>query len=150
MYFLLFLPIKLFKNLLLVIESLFITVPPVVVQVSTDPTNLGTLIEGTYIDLVCNSYVNDGVDTDYTVTVQWSRNGTTILNGTDYSISPVTTVSGNYISTLRIEELSTSDDYSLFTCSVIVTPSVSTLITGSDGNDDIIIKVRGLCIPAFE
>ena len=95
---------------------------------------------------MCNSSVNDdGVDTVYTVTVQWSRNGTTIMDGTDYSISPVTTVSGNYISTIRIEELSTSDDYSLFTCSVIVTPSVSTFITGSDGNDDIIIRVRGLC-----
>ena len=99
---------------------------------------------------MCNSSVNDGVDTDYTVTVQWSRNGTTILDGTDYSISSVTTVSGNYISTLRIQKLNTDDDYSLFTCSVIVTPSVSTFVTGSDENDDIIIRVRGLCIPVFE
>ena len=99
---------------------------------------------------MCNGSVNDGVDTDYTVTVQWSRNGTTIMDGPDYSISPVTTVSGNYISTVRIEELDTGYDYALFTCSVIVTPSVSTFITGNDGNDNIIIRVRGLCIPANE
>ncbi len=92
---------------------------------------------------MCNSSVSDGVDTDYTVIIQWSRNGTTIVNGTDYSISPVTAVSENYICNLRIEELYTDDDYSLFTCSVIVTPSVSTFITGNDGNDDIIIRVRG-------
>ena len=67
---------------------------------------------------MCNSSVNDGVDTDYTVTVQWSRNGTTIMDGPDYSISPVTTVSGNYISTVRIEELITDDDYA---CSVFFT-----------------------------
>ena len=121
------------------------SVPPVNVQVSTDPANIGTLIEGTFIDVVCNSTISNGVNTDYTVSVQWTKNGAMIANGTDYSISPVTEVSvNNYISTLRIKELTTGDDS--FMCSVTVTPSVSTFITGNNGNNDIIIRVRGLYI----
>ena len=85
------------------------------------------------------------MNTDYTVSVQWTRNGTMIANGTDYSISPVTQVSvNNYISTVCIGELTTGYDYALFTCSVTVTPSVSTFITGNIGNDDLIVRVRGL------
>ena len=50
----------------------------------------------------------------------------------------------NYISTVYIEELTTDDDYALFMCSVTVTPSESAFITGNIGNDDFIVRVRGL------
>ena len=89
---------------------LFLIVPPPVVQVTTDPDNLDTLIEGTYIDLVCNSSINGGVDTDISVTVVWSEGSDTIANGSGYFISNVKLVSGYYISTVRIEELEVTDD----------------------------------------
>ena len=126
---------------------LFLIVPPPVVQVTTDPDNLGTLIEGTYIDLVCNSSINGGVDTDINATVVWSKDGNTIANGSQYSISNVKLVSGYYISTVRIEELEVTDNIAVFTCTVTATPSISTFITENNGsNDTTIPAVRGLLI----
>ena len=122
---------------------LFLIVPPPVVEVTTDPDNLGTLIEGTYIDLVCNSSINEGVDTDISVTVVWSEGSNTIANGSGYSISNVKLVSGYYISTVRIEELEVT---AVFTCTVTTTPSISTFITGNNGNNDITLSVQGLLI----
>ena len=124
---------------------LFLIVPPPVVQVTTDPDNLDTLIEGTYIDLVCNSSINGGVDTDISVTVVWLKDGNTIANGSEYS-SNVELVSGYYISTARIEELEVTDDNAVYTCTVTATPSISTFITENNGNNDITISVRGLWI----
>ena len=125
---------------------LFLIVPPPVVEVTTDPDNLGTLIEGTYIDLVCNSSINEGVDTDISVTVVWSEGSNIIANGSGYSISNVKLVSGYYISTVRIEELEVTDNNVVFTCTVTATPSISTFITGNNGNNDVTLSVRGLLI----
>ena len=123
---------------------LFLIVPPPVV--TTDPDNLSTLIEGTYIDLVCNNSINEGVDTNISVTVVWSVGGTTIANGSEYSISNVELVSGYYISTVRIEELEVTVNNAVFTCTVTATPLISTFITGNNGNNNITISVQGLLI----
>ena len=120
---------------------LFLIVPPPVVQVTTDPDNLGTLTESTFIDLVCNSSINEGVDTDISVTVVWLKDGNTIADGSEYSISNVELVSGYYISTVRIEELEVADNNAVFTCTVTATLSISTIIIG---NDEIILSVEGL------
>ncbi len=125
---------------------LFLIVPPPIVQVTTDPDNINTLIEGTYIDLVCNSSINEGVDTDIIVTVVWSKDGTTIANGTDYSIGNVTLVSGYYISTVRIEQLLVTDNNAVFNCTVTATPTVSTFITENNGNGGITLSVQGMLI----
>ena len=123
---------------------LFLIVPPPVVQVTTDPDYLGTLIEGTYIDLVCNSSINEGVDTDISVTVVWSKDDNALADGSGYSISNVTLVSGYYISTVRIEELEvTADNNAVLTCTVTATPLISTFITENNGNNNITISVRG-------
>ncbi len=111
------------------LKSFFHAVPPPIVQVTTDPDNINTLIEGTYIDLVCNSSINEGVDTDISVTVVWSKNGTTVANGSEYNISNVELVSGYNISTIRIEELQVTDNNTVFTCTVTATPTISTTIT---------------------
>ena len=110
----------------------------------TDPVIFDPLIERTYIDLLCNMSIHNGVDTDVYVDFVWHKNGTTIINGSDYSISEVELVSSYYISTVRIEELKTSDNNAVFRCSVTTSPSESTFITESDGYDETIIKVRGL------
>ncbi len=125
---------------------LFLIVPPPIVQVTTDPDNINTLIEGTYIDLVCNSSINEGVDTDISVTVVWSKDGATIANGAVYTISNVTLVSGYYISTVRIEELQVTDNNAMFTCTVTATPTISTFITENIGNDGITLSVQGMLI----
>ena len=122
-----------------------LAVPTPEVVVTTDPPNAGTLIEGTYIDLVCTVTINDAVNTDVDVILEWSRNGgSPLMNSSDYSISPVSLISDQYISTIRIEELMTSNNGDTFTCSVSIQPSsLSTYITGSNGDNDITLSVIG-------
>ena len=89
---------------------------------------------------MCNTSIHNGVNSDISVTVEWSRNGVIIANGSDYSISEIKLLSDNYISTVRIEELQTSDNNAVFRCSVTVGKS--------DGNDEISIEVQGALISA--
>ena len=111
-------------------------------MVTTDPPDVGTLVEGTYIDLVCTVTINDAVNTDVNVNIQWSRNGgSPLVNSLDYSISPI---SDQYISTIRIEELTTNDNGTTYSCSVSIQPSsLSNYITATNGNSDITLSVEG-------
>ena len=115
-------------------------------MVTTDPPNAGTLVEGTYIDLVCTVTINDAVNIDVDVNIVWSRNGgSPLMNSSDYSISPILLISDQYISTIRIEELMmTSGNGDTYSCSVSIQPSsLSTYITGTIGDSDITLSVVG-------
>ena len=114
-------------------------------MVTTNPPDVGTLVEGTYIDLVCTVAINDAVDTNVNVSIVWSRNGGSPLsNLSDYSISPVSLVSDQYISTIRIEELMMIDNGATYSCSVSIQPSyLSSYITGSNEDSDIVLSVEG-------
>ena len=114
-------------------------------MVTTDPPDVGTLVEGTYIDLVCTVTINDAVNTDVNVNIEWSRNGgSTLMNSSDYSISPISLISDEYIRTIRIEELMNSDDRAAYSCSVDVQPSsLSVYITGTNGYNNITLSVEG-------
>ena len=114
-------------------------VPSPVVGVTTDPVNPGKLIEGTYVDLVCNVSADESVGTDIDVTAEWSKDGSTLNNGTDYIISEVVESSGYYISTVRIAELTAGD--SVYKCLVRVVPFI--YIAGRSGSSIITISVRG-------
>ena len=107
-------------------------------MVTTDPPDAGTLIEGTYIDLVCTVTINGAVNTDVNVNIEWSRNGDSLMN------SPISPISDQYISTIRIEELMMSDDGATYSCSVSIQPSsLSNYITGTNGDSDITLSVEG-------
>ena len=123
--------------------SQFFLVPPPNVDVMTNPVVSGELIEGTYIDLVCNASINGGVNTDIAVVAEWSKDNTPISSGSDYSISKVVELSGSYISTVRIVELEKSVSNGDHKCSVSVIPNVTTYVTGSNGSNEITIAVRG-------
>ena len=115
-------------------------------MVTTDPPDVvGTLVEGTYIDLVCTVTINDAVDTDVNINIEWYRNGgSPLMNSSDYSISPTSLISNQYISTIRIEELLTSDNGATYSCSVSIQPSsLYNYITGSNGDSDITLSVEG-------
>ena len=111
-------------------------------MVTTDPPNAGTLVEGTYIDLVCTVTINEAVNTEVNVSIEWFRNGgSPLMNSSDYSISPI---SDQYISTIRIEELNLGNDEDIFSCSVSIQPSsLSNYITGSNGDSNITLSVEG-------
>ena len=97
-------------------------------------------MEGTYFDLVCNISFDEAVDTDIDVTAEWSKDGSTLNNETDYIISKVAESSGYYISNLHIAELTAGD--SVYNCSARVVPSAGTYIAGSSGSSNITISVR--------
>ena len=122
-----------------------LVVPTPDVIITTDPPDVGTLVEGTYIDLVCNVTINDAVNTDVDVNIEWFLNGgSPLMNSSDYSISPISLVSDEYISTIRIEELMTSDNGATFSCSVsIQSSSLSNYISGSNRNSSITLNVEG-------
>ena len=115
-------------------------------MVTTDPPNAGTLVEGTYIDLVCTVTINEAVNTDVNVNIEWTRNeGSPLMNSSDdYSISPISLISDQYISTIRIEELNLGNDEDIFSCSVSIQPSsLSNYITATNGDSDITLSVEG-------
>ena len=114
-------------------------------MVTTDPPDVGTLVEGTYIDLVCTVTINDAVNIDVNVNIEWSHNeGFPLVNSSDYSISPISLISDQYIRTIRIEELMKSDDRATYSCSVDVQPSsLSVYITGTNGYNNITLSVEG-------
>ena len=114
-------------------------------MVTTDPPDVGTLVEGTYIDLVCTVTINEAVDTEVDVSIEWFRNGgSALMNSTDHSISPISLISDQYISIIRIEELKLDDDEAIYSCSVSIQPSsLSNYITGNNGDSDITLSVEG-------
>ena len=86
----------------------------------TDPTNPGELIEGTYIDLVCNATLNiEEADSD--INIEWMKDENAIVNGSDFQIiSEQTLVNGSYTSRLHITELKTGVSNGSYRCSVTV------------------------------
>ena len=68
-------------------------VPTPYVTVTTNPPDVGTLVEGTYIDLVCTVTINDAVDTDVNVSIEWSRNGgSPLMNSSAFSIHQISLI----------------------------------------------------------
>ena len=122
-----------------------LVVPTPEVIVTTNPPDVGTLVEGTYIDLVCTVTINDAVNTYVNVNIEWSHNGgSPLINSSDYSISPISLISDQYISTICIEELMTSDNGATYSCSVSIQPSsLFVYITGSNRDSGITLNVDG-------
>ena len=124
-----------------VLYSYMFIVPSPNVSVSTDPD---PLVDGQFLSLVCIANISLPVDISITVTMNWSRNGTALTNGSDFTISQVTNVSYMYTSTLFVSSLSYSDDNNAtYNCSVNVS-STASFITGSNtGSDNVVLSVEG-------
>ena len=125
-------------------------VPQPAVTVSIYPVDPSSLIETTYLDIVCTVNISDAVNTGISVDVEWSRNGgSSLTNSTDYTISSLTMLGSHmYTSTLRIESLSlTRDNGAMYSCTVSVLPSpVSSYITGNENNKSLILNVAGIIL----
>ena len=123
---------------------LIFIVPIPDVLLTTQPLDVDTFVEGTYIDLVCN-ITNEDIGIDINITVNWFRNTTTPLsNSTDYSINTV--IYGiDVISILRIKSLNfPSDDEEVFWCEVTIEPSsVLDFVIGTTVSHYIILSVQG-------
>ena len=121
-----------------------------VVTVSTHPVDPRSLIEATYLDIVCTVNISDAVNTGVSVDVEWSHNGgSPLTNNSDYTISSLTMLTSHmYTSTLRIESLSiTRDNDAMYSCAVSVLPSpVSSYITGNENNYNVILNVAGITL----
>ena len=112
-------------------------------------------MEGQFLDIVCNVNISEAINTGIDVSITWQKNGgSSLTNNTDYTISPLTSVSNMYTSTLRIESLnhdgSDPDDGAVYSCSVTIQPSpVSPFITGNSNSDSIALTVAGMVIVYF-
>ena len=126
--------------------SPLVTQPTVTVfTYSVDPNSL---IEATYLDIVCTVNISDAVNTGVNVDIEWSRNGgSPLTNNSDYTISSLTMLGSHmYTSTLRIESLSIiRDNGAMYSCTVSVLPSpVSSYITGNENNNNVTLNVAGM------
>ena len=89
----------------------------------------GPLYEGTSQTLTCNVSLPDTVDSDVTVTVDWTLNSTTITTSDRVVISAVSSVRSPFISTLRLTPLIMTDA-GQYSCQATAHSS-SQYITGS-------------------
>ena len=125
-------------------------VPQPIVTVSSYPLNTTTLVEATYLDMVCTVNISDAVNTGVSVDVEWSHNGgSPLTNNSDYTISSLTMLGSHmYTSTLRIESLNnTRDNGAMYSCTVSVLPSpVSSYITGNENSNSLTLNVTGIIL----
>ena len=125
-------------------------VPQPVVTISTHNVDPSSLIEATYLDIVCTVNISDAVNIGVSVNVEWSQNGgSPLTNNSDYTISSLTVLGSHmYTSTLRIENLSTTrDNDAIYSCTVSVLPSpVSSYITSNENNNSLILNVAGIVL----
>ena len=121
-----------------------------IVTVSSYPLNTTTLVEATYLDIVCTVNISYAVNTGVSVDVEWSHNGgSPLTNSSDYTINSLTMLGSHmYASTLRIESLSsTRDNGAMYLCTVSVLPSpVSSYITGNENSNSLILNVAGIIL----
>ena len=120
-------------------------VPQPTVTVSTYSVDPSSLIEATYLDIVCTVNISDAVNTQ--VSIEWSRNGGSLTNNSDYTISSLTMLGSHmYTSTLRIESLSnTRDNGAMYSCTVSVLASpLSSFIIGNENKNSLILNVTGI------
>ena len=121
-----------------------------IVTVSSYLLNTSTLVEATYLDMVCTVNISDAVNTGVSVDVEWSHNGSSPLtNSSDYTINSLTMLGSHmYASTLRIESLNnTRDNGAMYSCTVSVLPSpVSSYITGNENSNSLTLNVAGIIL----
>ena len=117
---------------------------------STHPVDPSSLIEATYLDIVCTINISDAVNTGVSVNVEWSHNGgSPLTNNSDYTISSLIMLGSHmYTSTLRIESLiNTRDNGTMYSCTVSVLPSpVSSYITSNENNNSLTLNVTGIIL----
>ena len=121
-----------------------------IVTVSSYPLNTTTLVEATYLDIVCTVNISYAVNTGVSVDVEWFHNGgSPLTNSSDYTINSLTMLGSHmYTSTLRIESLSnTRDNGAMYSCTVSVLPSpVSSYITGNENSNSLTLNVAGIIL----
>ena len=89
----------------------------------------GPLYEGTSQTLTCSVTLPDTVDTDMTVTVDWTLDSTPITSSERVVVSPVSSVRSPFMSTLRLSPLIMTDA-GQYSCQATATSS-SPYITDS-------------------
>ena len=117
---------------------------------STYPVDPSSLIEATYLDIVCTINISDAVNTGVSVNVEWSHNGgSPLTNNSDYTISSLTMLGSHmYTTALRIESLiNTRDNGTMYSCTVSVLSSpVSSYITSNENNNSLTLNVTGIIL----
>ena len=90
----------------------------------------GPLYEGTPQTLTCSVTLPDTVETDVTVTVDWTLDSTPITSSDRVEVSPVSSVRSPFMSTLRLSPLIMTDA-GQYSCQATATSS-SPYIPDSD------------------
>ena len=107
------------------------------------PDYSSQLVEGQYLDIACNANISEYIDDTVTIILNWSRNNTVLSNGTDFTISPLTSDLYQYTSMLHIHSLSyEQDNGAVYKCTVSITTDTPH-VTGSNSENNITLAVAG-------
>ena len=115
-------------------------------MLSTNP-NSSSLLEGTDLMITCLANISSSVNVDTGITFDWSVNGgDNIMNSSKHSIYLVNQLSGSsYQNTLLINQLNSTDNESVYSCTVSIQPTImNDHIIGSSSSKSIVLKINGL------
>ena len=120
------------------------TVPEPTITLSTDSIQNDALLEGTCFAITCSTIINQSVDSEYNITINWVLNNDQNLSNTSkYSILPVTEVSSNmFENTLQMNEIDLTDDNFSYTC-IVSTVSDNEFLIDSTSNKSVVLGVTG-------
>ena len=96
----------------------------------------GPLYEGTSQTLTCSVTLPGTVDTDVTVTVDWTLDSTPITSSDRVVVSPVSSVRSPFMSTLRLSPLIMTDA-GQYSCQATATSSSPYITDSSQGHSTV-------------
>ena len=111
-------------------------------NITVDSSDLGVIVEGASIGLICTSSFNADLYNDLQIIVEWSRNGFLVFNDSNFTINPFSMVSNAYISTLQIHEVLQSYNGDVYTCNVRFESSINPMfIDASNSGNNLVLNI---------
>ena len=122
----------------IIIFIIIVSTPNVTIDV-----NATDHVEGQFLVITCIATVSEYVDTNVTVDITWRRNGTVLINGSDFIIGAVAKSNNKYTSILRVNSLRyETDNGATYNCTVGVVSNTPYIMPGNDSSSAITLTVQ--------
>ena len=116
----------------------FFSVPIPQVLISVYPENVGVLIEGTSVELICEASLRSNLLESFDSAIHWFINGVLVTNSTEHIVGSISMEMNIYSSILQIDNLDQDGD--LFSCFVEFSSfRNAALVNSSVGEDEFIL-----------
>ena len=103
-----------------------------------------SVYQGTELVITCNATVDSAVDTEFDVTIEWSRDPAEVMDGSYLTISGTIGSGHEYTSTVTISPVNTTDS-ATYTCTASITTPDTDYIIPSNDSEEITVKGESHC-----